>query len=588
MFTTRPELLGTHGMVASTHWLASQAGMAVLEDGGNAFDAAVAAGFVLHVVEPHLNGPGGDLPLIFRVGDDDPRVLCGQGVAPAAATIERFTGLGLDVVPGTGLLASAVPGATPAWLTLLRDHGTRTPAEVLKYAIGYAEHGHPILGRVVDLVTTMADHFTEYWPTSAATWLPIPPAGRLFRLPALAATYRRLVAESESGQTREAKCDAALAAWSQGFVAAAVDRFVRTPVRDTSGRDHAGLLTGQDMATWTPTYEQPMEYSWRGNRVFKCPGWTQGPAFLQTLALLDPLLPATLGQLGADEIHTIIEAQKLAFADRDAWFGDAPDAPDLAGLFAPDRLAGRRALIGPEASLELRPGSLNGRDPRLPGRALRMGDAVPAQAGTGEPTVRRDGSTNGDTCHLDIVDRWGNVVSATPSGGWLQSSPTIPELGFCLGSRLQMVWLEPGLPSSLVPSRRPRTTLSPGMAISAEGVTTAFGTPGGDQQDQWPLVFWLAHTLGGQNLQQAIDHPSFNITALISSFEPRTWTPGGVELEARYPEQVTTELRRRGHRVSVRPDWSLGRMSAATFDPADGVLRAAANPRGMQGYAVGR
>lgn len=576
-------------MVASTHWLASQAGMAVLEDDGNAFDAAVAAAFVLHVVEPHLNGPGGDLPLIYRVPDAEPVVLCGQGVAPGGATIEHYTDLGLDVVPGTGLLATAVPGASVAWLTLLRDHGTKTPAEVLRFAIGYADQGHPVLGRVVDLINSLTDHFTEHWPTSAETWLPTPAPGGLLRLPVLAETYRRLAEAGRGAASREAACDAAIEAWSQGFVAEAVDRFARTAVRDSSGRDHAGVITGQDLASWTPTYEEPMAVDWRGHRVFKSPGWTQGPAFLQTLALIDPLLPESLTELGADQIHTVVEAQKLAFADRDAWFGDATDAPDLTGLFDPAYLDQRRALLGETASMDLRPGHLNGVAPRL-ARQVRQAGEAPARsrAGIGEPTVRRDGLTKGDTCHLDVTDRWGNVVSATPSGGWLQSSPTIPELGFCLGSRLQMTWLDPGLPSSLEPGRRPRTTLSPGLAISPEGATLAFGTPGGDQQDQWPLVFWLLHTLGGRNLQESIDHPSFNISALVSSFEPRVWTPGGLELEGRFEAVTIDALRARGHVVTVRDDWSLGRMSAASYDPRDGVMRAAANPRGAQGYAVGR
>jgi gamma-glutamyltranspeptidase/glutathione hydrolase len=275
-------------------------------------------------------------------------------------------------------------------------------------------------------------------------------------------------------------------------------------------------------------------------------------------------------------------------------------------LLDADYLAQRRALISEVASYELRPGRLDGRQPRLPDYALLGGKGVGAgeptvdrgpaidtriggDSGTdGEPAVDRNGATRGDTCHLDIVDRWGNVVSATPSGGWLQSSPTIPELGFCLGSRLQMTWLEPGLPSSLVPGRRPRTTLSPGMAIGADGTVTAFGTPGGDQQDQWAMVFWLAHTLGGMDLQAAIDQPAFDVRSMISSFEPRIPEPGVIELEGRYPAEVISGLEKRGHRVQVTGDWSLSRMTAASYDPNTGILKAAANPRGMQGYAVGR
>ncbi len=613
MFSTRPELAGTFGMVASTHWLASQAGMAVLEEGGNAFDAAVATGFVLQVVEPHLNGPGGDATLILRPAGQQPVVLCGQGTAPADATIEHYRGEGLDVVPGTGLLAAAVPGATPAWLVLLRDHGSLEPERVLRFAVDYAEHGAPVLDRVVTTIEAMTDHFSEHWPTSAATWLPAPQRGGLLRRPELAATYRRLLAEA-IGPSREARCEAMLKAWREGFVAEAIDAYAATPVRDSSGADHAGVITGADLSRDEPGYEPPASTEWRGHQIFKAGFWSQGPVFLQTLALLDPLLPAQFSAedgepvLDADTLHRVMEALKLTMADRDAWYGDGPDAVDpgtlLAELLDPGYLERRRALIGAEASGELRPGQPGqpgGRTPRLAPQIRSADDRRPDEhdqsrpAGAGEPTVLRSaarteptGPARGDTCHLDIADRWGNVITATPSGGWLQSSPTVPGLGFCLGTRLQMTWLEPGLPSSLVPGRRPRTTLSPSLAVGADGRTTAFGTPGGDQQDQWPLVFWLAHTLGGLDLQQAIDHPSLNTTAMVSSFEPRIWVPAGVEIESRYGASTIDGLRARGHRVTESGPWSLGRICAVSHDPGSGLLRGAANPRGMQGYAVGR
>src|SRR6266536_3563008 len=231
-FTTRPELAGTFGMVASTHWLASSAGMAILERGGNAFDAAAAAAFTLHVCEPHMNGPGGEVPAIFvTAGDPTPKVLCGQGVAPQVATPARFRDLGLDIVPGTGLLAATVPGAMGAWLTLLRDHGTMPLRDVLDFAIGYAEHGHPVVPAVVDTIAAVADLFRTHWPTSARCWLPTPRAGDLIRNPALAATYRRLADEAEAaGGDRERQLDAALKAWYQGFVAEAIDAFCCTAV----------------------------------------------------------------------------------------------------------------------------------------------------------------------------------------------------------------------------------------------------------------------------------------------------------------------------------------------------------------------
>lgn len=583
MFTTRPELAGTFGMVASTHWLASQSGMAVLEDGGNAFDAAVATAFMLHVVEPHLNGPGGDMPAIFvTAGNPAPTVLCGQGVAPAAATSEHYTALGLQLVPGTGFLAATVPGAVPAWLTLLRDHGTRSLADVLRFAISYAENGHPLLPRVSTTIGTVAELFTQHWPSSAGVWLAggrPPAAGALFRQPELAATYRRLVDEAV-GPSREAQIDAVLLAWSEGFVAAAVDEFTQSEVMDDSGTLHAGVLTGADMAGWGPSYEPAVTLDWDGWTIAKAGAWTQGPTFLQQLGMLDPaevrdMDPASL-------VHAVVETTKLAFADREAWYGDV-DVP-LSDLLATEYANQRRALIADTASMELRPGSPGGRSPRLPRFVTEGRRAVTTAAGVGEPTV----APSGDTCHIDVVDRWGNMISATPSGGWLQSSPTVPGLGFCLGTRAQMFWLEDGLPNSLVPGKRPRITLTPSLALRDGQPVLSFGTPGGDQQEQWQMVFWLGHAARGLDLQAAIDAPTWHTNAFPSSFFPRQSAPGEVVIESRVGPDVIDELRRRGHLVTVSDSWLLGRMSAVSRDPATGILRAAANPRGMQGYAVGR
>jgi gamma-glutamyltranspeptidase/glutathione hydrolase len=606
VFTTRPELAGTFGMVASTHWLASAAGMATLEAGGNAFDAAVAAGLTLQVVEPHLNGPGGEVPVLFArspraaTGAGVPVVLSGQGVAPGGATIEAYRQLGLDLVPGTGLLAATVPGALGAWLTLLRDHGTLPLDAVLRFAIEYAEHGHPLLPRVAATVASVSEHFRTHWPTSAATWLAPdgapPTAGRLFRNPILASTYRRLL-DAARGPSREARIDAALAAWYTGFVAEAIDEFARSPVMDDSGRPHRGFLTGHDLASWQATYEPPVTLDWRGWTLAKAGPWSQGPALLQALAMLDghPAAGAGAGYgsgtADADLVHAGVEAVKLAMADREAWYGDTADAP-VDDLLSPTYTEQRRALISDRASTQLRPGSPGGRPPRLPAFVTQVSAGLRpspgAIAGVGEPTVDTRGTTRGDTCHVDVVDRWGNIVSATPSGGWLQSSPVIPSLGFPLGTRAQMFWLEPGLPNSLLPGRRPRTTLTPSLALRGGVPTLAFGTPGGDQQEQWQLCFWLAHVLGGLDLQAAIDAPAWHTTSFPSSFYPRDMTPGEVVVESRIGEDVIAELRRRGHTVTVSDAWSLGRLSAVSIDHETGVLRAAANPRGMQGYAVGR
>ncbi len=586
-------------MVASTHWLASAAGMAVLEDGGNAFDAAVAAGFVLQVVEPHLNGPGGELPALFAsAADQRPRALCAQGPAPAGATITHYRDeLGLDLVPGTGLLPATVPGAWDGWLLLLRDYGTKSLRDVLRYALGYARDGFPVVRGMTAAVETVRRHLVEHWPSSARLWLvdgQVPRPGSRFTNITLAGTWERLLAEAEAaGGSREAQIDAARRAWSQGFVAETVDTFTRTPVRDSSGRDHAGVLNGQDMATFSATYEDPVTVDLEGGWTLAKLGiWSQGPVLAQQLRLLEGVADRINyidGVPEADTVHVAVEAAKLAFADREAWYGDSADPAVLDDLLSRSYAESRRGLIAAQASWELRPGGPGGRAPKLPEFVVdERGASAHDSAGTGEPTVSPVGEARGDTVHVDVVDRWGNIVSATPSGGWLQSSPVILELGFCLGTRAQMFWLDEGLPNSLTPGRRPRITLSPSLALAGGEPVLAFGTPGGDQQDQWQLCFWLAHVHSGLDLQVAIDAPAWHSRAFPTSFYPRSWEPGEMVVESRLGTDRIAELRRRGHRVTDAGPWSLGRLSAVSRDPATGVLRAAANARGAQGYAVGR
>jgi len=592
-FTTRPTLRGTFGMVSSTHWIASQCAMRALERGGNAFDAAATAGFVLHVVEPHLNGAGGDMPAIMATAHDPtPQVLCGQGPAPAGATIAHFTDLGMDLVPGSGPLAAAVPGAVDAWLLLLRDRGTQSLQEILEPAIGYARAGHPLLERVSATIGAVQELFENDWPTSAQLWLVDgrpPAAGALFTNPAYADTLQRLVDEGRAaGGGPRGQIDAARRAWSQGFVAQAVDAFMRKPLRDSSGEAHPGLVTGADMARFSASWEAPVTTDWRGYTVAKTAAWGQGPALLQSLRLLDALGdPAALDPSTAYGIHCATEAIKLSYADREAWYGDLPDVP-LQTLLSREYAAERAPLIGARASWELRPGRPDGREPRLARHVLDHARAAGGDATTGEPTVSASGVTRGDTCHVDVVDRWGNMISATPSGGWLQSSPTIPDLGFCLGSRMQMFWLEEGLPASLAPGRRPRTTLTPTLVLRDGAPVLACGSPGGDQQDQWQLIFLLRHLLQGASLQEAIDAPMWNTPAFPASFWPRASEPGALVVEERVGPAVIAELRAMGHDVRVSDPWSLGRMCAVARDAGSGLLSAGANPRGMQGYAVGR
>ncbi|MFN4101399.1 MAG: gamma-glutamyltransferase family protein [Pararhodobacter sp.] len=596
-FTTRPEISGTFGVVTSTHWLASAAGFGILERGGNAFDAAVATGLALQVVEPHLNGPAGEVPVIFRPAGGAVQVVCGQGVAPAAATIAALQALGLDLVPGSGLLAATNPGSWDAWMLLLRDHGTMSVAEVLAPAIDLAERGHPLMPRVANSIAELAPFFREHWPSSAATWLPgdqVPQARALFANPDLARTYQRLADLATEAGSRDAGIEAAREAWRTGFVAQAIAGYCAgAEVMDVSGTAHGALLTAEDLASWQASIEAPTPLPYRDWTVYKTGPWGQGPVLLQALAILRGYDIAAMDPHGPDFVHLVIEAMKLAFADREAYYGDPAhsDIP-LEALLSEDYAVTRRAQITAAASHEHRPGRLPGLEHLAEAaiaRAARRYD-VGLGATAGEPTMAhlaQKTEKRGDTVHLDVIDRWGNVVSATPSGGWLQSSPVVPGLGFPLGTRAQMFWLEEGLPTSLAPGRRPRTTLTPSIAIHKDGTVLAFGTPGGDQQDQWNLILFLYLAEFGMSLQQALDTPLFHSLHMQSSFYPREAFPGAMVIEPGFGDATITELKRRGHKVTVAPEWSIGRLTAAKRDP-DGLLHAGATPRLMQAYAIGR
>ncbi|MBN9985684.1 gamma-glutamyltransferase family protein [Rhizobium laguerreae] len=591
-FTTRPEILGTFGVVTSTHWIASAVGMSILEKGGNAFDAAVATGFVLQVVEPHLCGPGGDMPaVIYSKKKDKVEVICAQGPAPAGATIEHYTAEGLSLIPGDGLLATVIPGSFDGWMLMLRDYGSMSVRDVLEPAIYYAEHGHPMLPRVSATIKGLAAFFEKEWPTSHETWLPggsAPEAHANFRNPVLAETWKRVIAEAEAKSGREAQVQAARDAFYRGFVAEKIDDYLKTAeVMDASGNRHKGVLTATDMANWSATIEEPLTYDYHGWTIAKIGPWGQGPVFLQTLSILKGFDLAAMDPAGADFVHTVVEAMKLAFADREVYYGD-PDFSEvpIAHLLSETYAAERRKLVGPDASFDLRPGIVPGFEAQHD-LTMKMLGADSKTGAVYEPTMAHLSEKRGDTVHIDVIDRDGNMVSVTPSGGWLQSSPTVPGLGFCLNSRAQMFWLKSGLPTSLAPGKRPRTTLTPSLGLYEGRPTLAFGTPGGDQQEQWQLSFFLRYAHHKLNLQAAIDQPLFHTSHFPGSFYPRTREPGSLMAEANFGTEVLDALRRKGHTLTVADVWTIGRLTAARRD-ADGLLRAAATPRLMQAYAIGR
>lgn len=594
-FTTRPEIRGSFGVTTSTHWIASTVGFGILEKGGNAFDAAVAAGFVLQVVEPHLNGPAGDLPIIFHDAEKkETKVVCAQGVSPAAAKLEHFEELELKLIPGSGLLSTVVPGAFDGWMLMLRDHGTKGLRDVLQPAIDYARDGHPVLPRVSNTIKGLAEYFAAEWPTSAAVWTPggkAPEPNANFKNPDLAATYERLVSEAEAaGEDRVTQIEAARKIWSEGFVADAIFDYLEDAcVHDVSEQKNSALLAREDMAKWQASYEDTLTYEYHGWTVHKTHAWSQGPVFLQALAILKHFDLAAMDPMGASFTHTVIEAMKLAYADREAYYGDPEQSIiPMEELLSDAYNAERAKLVNGKASLEQRPGVIAGLEhlaERYIERAAR--DFGIRNAAPQEPTMAHLTEKRGDTVHLDVIDRWGNMVSATPSGGWLQSNPVVPGLGFPLNSRAQMFWLERGLPTSLAPGRRPRTTLTPSFAEHSDGRQLVFGTPGGDQQDQWQLIWFLRFVHHGLDLQEGMDAPLFHTMHFQSSFFPRQALPGEMMIEPNVGPAVIDGLRARGHIVTVAEPWSVGRMTAALRHP-DGSLQAAATPRLMQAYAVGR
>ncbi|MCC6869016.1 MAG: gamma-glutamyltransferase family protein [Burkholderiales bacterium] len=608
-FTTRPEIRGTFGVAASTHWIASQVAMSMLEGGGNAFDAAVAGGFALQILEPHLNGPGGEVPVVFwSAKKKRVEVLCGQGSAPALADASTFRRMGLDLVPGIGLLPATVPGAFGAWLALLRDHGTMTLAQVLRPAIEYAQEGFPLVPRAVQAIVSVREFFDTEWKSSAAVWMPggrVPRPMETFTNRTLANTYRNILVEAQrAGSDRVSEINAALDVWYRGFVARSIDAYYTGEhVRDTTGERNAGLLRFEDLAAWQPTYEAPVTLDFGRYTVAKCDAWSQGPVLLQQLAMLRHAGLDGYSPDSAAWVHRVAEACKLAMADRHAWHGD-PDFVDvpMAQLLSNTYGLARWKLVTEASLRSMTPGSPDGRTPHLPDLdvARRTIEKSDTSFGAGEPTFANLPPIAqwadhelfvGDTCHIDVVDRHGNMVSATPSGGWLSSSPVIPNLGFSIGTRLQMTWLDDGVPGQVAPRKRPNSTLTPSLALRDGEPYLVFGTPGGDQQDQWSLIFFLRHALHGMNLQEAIDFPSWHVNHFPASFWPRDTTLNRITVESRFPKETVDSLRERGHDVVVGEPWSEGRLSACARERdsrGEWILKAAANPRGMQGYAVGR
>ena len=566
--------MGREAMVSTEHYLSAAAGARIFDRGGNAIDAAVAAALVEGVVNPHMHTIGGEAPMLVRLGSNQRVVsINGNTMAPARATIAHYRALGLDLVPGEGLLAAGVPAAFGAFACALENFGTKSLAEVAGPALALCEEGFPmhpglcgdddsidVPGLGLGSIRANAELYRTRWPSTARVYMPggeLPRSGDLIRNPALANLFRRLL-EAESGARKGGR---------EAGLHAAVERFYRGDIaREIVAHSDAngGLLSLEDLAAFTTRIEEPVSRTYRGATVFKCGPWSQGPVFLQQLALLEGFDLGAMGHNSAAYLHTLIESAKLAFADRETYYADPEfvDVP-LNELFSERYAALRRALVDPErASMDLRPG-----DPR----AMRAELGAPAKAR----------SWGAGTTHVDAADRRGNVIAITPSGAWLRSSPVADALGFPLGTRLQTFYLDERHPNALAPRKRPRTTLTPSIATTRDGRWIAFGTQGGDQQDQWTLQFFLNVADFGMNLQQAIEAPRYSCLHAPSSFFPHDASPGLVRLESRIDERVREDLAARGHKIETRPPWCDGNVLAVALDGARGQLAAGADPRGQ-------
>ena len=595
-FTTRPVIMGTRGVVTSGHYLATAAGFRIMEQGGNAVDAAAAMCFCLNLLEPQSNGIGGEVPtLIYSAKEGKTFAVSGMGWSPKTFTTDWCRESGIDLIPGDGYLPACVPAVVGTWATAVARFGTMSFSQILQPAIELAENGFPVYDVLHESLSASVAKFTDLYPTTGDVYYPnghVPEVGEVLRNPDFAKALKMMCqAEKESSHKgRDAGIQAARDAFYKGPIAERIVEFISTtPVEDASGTAHVGLMSYDDMATWSTTVEEPVTLSYQGLDVHKCPSWTQGPVFLQHLSILEGFDLQKLGHNSADYLHIWIESAKLAFADREAYYGDPLfDQVPMDVLLSREYASARRDLIGDNASLEMRPGDVGYGVPAYAAldvaednrRTLGVGPRMIKDLGLGHAHV-------GDTTHLDAVDREGNMVAATPSGGWIGTSPVIKGLGFPLGTRGQMFYLNPERPNALAPHKRPRATLTPALVTKDGEPFMVFGTPGGDAQDQWMLQFFVNYTQFGMNIQEAVDAPTVHSVHFPSSFYPRNAYPGRVVAESRIPREVAADLGRRGHEVVMTGAWNNGKVMGIRYDKTRGVILAGASPRRNAAYALG-
>ncbi|WP_424810488.1 gamma-glutamyltransferase family protein [Roseococcus sp. YIM B11640] len=561
-YAQRPALRGTRHMASAGHYAAAHAAFAVLEAGGNAVDAAVAGGIALGVVQPDIVNVAGVAPIMIRMADGAVWTVAGLGHWPAATDPSSFDGQ----IP-EGLRRTIIPAAPDAWITALRRFGTMRFGEVVQAAIRLAE-GFVCYPLLADMI---ASHEAQYarWPSNAAIFLPggrPPRAGEIFVQADLARSLRYMADEEAAalgrGADREGGLEAARAAFYSGDIARAITRF---------HEEQGGWLTARDMSEYRSPVERAPSVRFAGVDVFTCGAWCQGPVLGQALNLLDPRVLTEAGHNSPHYLHLLTEALKLAFSDREAFYGDPHfvDVP-LEWLLSAEYTGTRRKLIDHDRAW-----------PDMPPH----GEPFPAEG----PRVL-DGAPSGpprDTSYISVVDRWGNAVSATPSDTSYDTQ-VIPGTGLCPSSRGSQSFLAPGHPSRIAPGKRPRLTPNPAMAVKPGEMVLPFGSPGGDVQCQAMMQALLNMLLFGMDPQDAVEHPRMATYSFPDSFEPHTTYPGRLCLESRIPRETGEALSQRGHQVSWWPEriWRAGAVCAIQADLRNGILTAGADPR-RPGYAVG-
>ncbi len=559
----QPMITGARHMVSAGHYLAAEAGDAVLKAGGNVVDAGVAAGIALGVVHSDQVQFSGVAPMVIHLADRDETItIAGLGGWPRAARLETFVGQHGGAIPA-GLLRTVVPAAPDAWILALERYGTLSFGDVAAAAIRYAREGftmHPVMAHYIEM---NADGYRR-WPASAAIWLPegrAPREGELFVQSDLARSLQFMVDEERaaSSRGRVAGLQAARAAFYRGDLADAMVRY---------HRDHGGWLTAEDLSSYRSEIAPPVRATFRGTEVLTCGAWCQGPVLLQMLSLLEGVEPKSLGHNTPAYVHLVTEAMKLCFADRERYYGDPRFVQvPMDALLTPAYAAERRRLVGERACPEMPPAG------RVPGFEASVSRAV-------EPTAAGGGDLDGDTSYVCVVDRRGNVFSATPSdSSW--DGPVIPGLGFCLSTRGSQSWPVPGHASCVAPGKRPRLTPNPALARRGREWVMPFGAPGGDLQPQAMLQVLLNHTVFGMSIQEAVEAPRFVTHSFPGSFEPHPYHPGRLDLERPIGEATGEALAARGHRVQWLPDLSIGTagVCAISANLQAGILYGGADPR---------